>query len=106
MKNRDKFLLIVSVFLAMYFIPFDKIAIQKAVAEALLMGQEYARKHVLLCLVPAFFIAGAIASFVSQQSVIKYFGAKANKFLSYTVASVSGTILSEYNGLFIKLNDI
>jgi len=93
-KNRDKFLLIVSVFLAMYFIPFDKIAIQKAVAEALLMGQEYARKHVLLCLVPAFFIAGAIASFVSRQSVIKYFGAKANKFLSYMVASVSGTILA------------
>jgi len=58
------------------------------------MLQEYAREHVLLCLVPAFFIAGAIANFVSQQSVIKYFGAKAKKVLSYSVASVSGTILA------------
>jgi len=54
----------------------------------------YAREHVLLCLVPAFFIAGAISVFVSKASVMKYFGAKANKILSYGVASVSGTILA------------
>ncbi|MGB6607292.1 MAG: permease, partial [Atribacterota bacterium] len=59
-----------------------------------LMAQDYARQHVLLCLIPAFFIAGAIANFISQENVIKYFGAGANKFLSYTVASVSGTILA------------
>ncbi len=58
------------------------------------MAQDYARQHVLLCLIPAFFIAGAIANFISQENVIKYFGAGANKFLSYTVASVSGTILA------------
>jgi len=58
------------------------------------MLREYARQHVLLCLVPAFFIAGAIANFVNQQSIIKYFGVKANKFLSYSVASVSGAILA------------
>ena len=55
---------------------------------------EYLSAHVLTCLVPAFFIAGAIAVFVSQAAVMKYFGAKANKFLAYSVASVSGTILA------------
>lgn len=94
MKERYKFLLIISIFLGTYFIPFGNIKIQTVLIEAFLMLQEYAREHVLLCLVPAFFIAGAIANFVSQQSVIKYFGAKANKILSYSVASVSGTILA------------
>ncbi|MBN1406094.1 MAG: permease, partial [Candidatus Omnitrophica bacterium] len=65
-----------------------------AIFEALALVKWYAREHVLLCLVPAFFIAGAISVFVSQASVMKYFGAKANKFLSYGVASVSGTILA------------
>jgi uncharacterized membrane protein YraQ (UPF0718 family) len=58
------------------------------------MLQEYARQHVLTCLIPAFFIAGAITVFVSQASVLKYFGATANKILSYSVASVSGTVLA------------
>jgi hypothetical protein len=58
------------------------------------MLQEYAREHVLTCLIPAFFIAGAIAVFVSQASVLKYFGAQAKKVLAYSVASVSGTILA------------
>jgi len=55
---------------------------------------EYLSAHVLTCLVPAFFIAGAIAVFVSQGSVLKYFGPLAKKLLSYSVASVSGTILA------------
>ena len=59
-----------------------------------MMLQDYARQHVLTCLIPAFFIAGAIAVFVSQASVLKYFGAQANKFLAYSVASVSGTVLA------------
>jgi len=58
------------------------------------MLQDYARKHVLFCLVPAFFIAGAIAVFISQASVMRYFGPKAKKVLAYSVASVSGTILA------------
>jgi uncharacterized membrane protein YraQ (UPF0718 family) len=62
--------------------------------EALRLTKWYAREHVLLCLVPAFFIAGAIAVFISKESVMKYLGAKANKVLSYGVASVSGTILA------------
>jgi hypothetical protein len=58
------------------------------------MLQEYAREHVLFCLVPAFFIAGAIANFVSQGSVIRYFGGDAPKWMAYSIASVSGTILA------------
>jgi len=65
-----------------------------AVRESLYLVRWYAREHVLLCLVPAFFIAGAIAVFVSQASVMKYLGARANKVLAYGVASVSGTILA------------
>ena len=55
---------------------------------------EYLSAHVLTCLVPAFFIAGAIAVFVGQAAVMKYFGAQAKKTLAYGVASVSGTILA------------
>ena len=55
---------------------------------------EYLSAHVLTCLIPAFFIAGAIAIFISQASIIKYFGPQANRLLSYSVASVSGTILA------------
>ena len=55
---------------------------------------EYLSAHVLTCLVPAFFIAGAVAVFISQGAVLRYFGPKAKKLLSYSVASVSGTILA------------
>jgi hypothetical protein len=77
-----------------YFIPWSHPVIRRSGLEAFMMLQEYAREHVLTCLVPAFFIAGAIAVFVSQASVLKYFGAQAGKILSYSVASVSGTILA------------
>ena len=87
-------LIIVSVFLGVYFIPFDQAFVQGAVAESFLMLQEYAREHVLTCLIPAFFIAGGIAVFISQAAVIKYFGSEAKKVLAYGVASVSGTILA------------
>jgi hypothetical protein len=89
-----KFLLLVIFFLVAYYVPWDHEIIGQAGLEAFMMLQEYAREHVLTCLIPAFFIAGAIAVFVSQASVIKYFGAQANKLLSYSVASVSGTILA------------
>lgn len=94
MKERTKFFLLVLVFLAAYFIPFSNLNIKNAVIESLLLLHEYAREHVLFCLVPAFFIAGAISNFLSQDAVIRYFGVKANKVLSYAVASVSGTILA------------
>jgi len=93
-KEARIFLTLIIIFLAAYFMPFSKAGIQNALMEAFLLLQEYARQHVIFCLVPAFFIAGAISVFVSQASVMKYFGPKANKFLSYSVASISGTILA------------
>jgi len=89
-----QFLLLLGVFLAAYFLPIGSGRVQASLVEAFAMLHEYARQHVLLCLVPALFIAGAIAVFVSKASVMKYFGPTANKFLSYSVASVSGTILA------------
>jgi hypothetical protein len=94
MKERTKLMIIAGVFLAAYFTPWDHPLVRQSGLEAFMMLQEYAREHVLTCLIPAFFIAGAIAVFVSQASVLKYFGAQANKILSYSVASVSGTILA------------
>jgi len=94
MKERTKLLLIVLTFIAAYSVPWASETIRQSGLEAFLMLQEYAREHVLTCLIPAFFIAGAIAVFVSQASVLKYFGAQARKILSYSVASVSGTVLA------------
>jgi len=94
MKERTKLLLIAGAFLAAYYIPWGHPIIRQSGLEAFMMLQEYAREHVLTCLIPAFFIAGAIAVFVSQASVLKYFGARASKILSYSVASVSGSILA------------
>jgi uncharacterized membrane protein YraQ (UPF0718 family) len=94
MKERTKLLLIVLIFLACYYVPWANSAIRQSGLEAFMMLQEYAREHVLTCLIPAFFIAGAIAVFVSQASVLKYFGPTAKKILSYSVASISGTVLA------------
>ncbi|HAK46230.1 MAG TPA: hypothetical protein DCO79_09985 [Spirochaeta sp.] len=87
-------IIVAAVFLAAYFIPFDSPRIAGAVQEAFLMLGEYAREHVLLCLVPAMFIAGAITVFLNQQAVIRYLGPKAPKAVAYGVASVSGAILA------------
>lgn len=94
MKERNKLLLMIIAFLGCFYLPVELLPFRNPIFESLALVQWYAREHVLLCLVPAFFIAGAISVFVSQASVIKYFGAKANKFLAYSVASVSGTILA------------
>ncbi len=94
MKERYKLGLIVLLFLIFYFLPIENERFVKAIFESLALTKWYAQEHVLLCLIPAFFIAGAIATFVNKASVMKYFGAKANKILSYTVASLSGSILA------------
>ncbi len=94
MKERTKFILICAVFAATYFLPAGSLRLQGSLVEALYMTREYAREHVLFCLVPAFFIAGAIACFVSQTSVMKYFGAGAKKVVAYGVAAVSGSVLA------------
>jgi len=88
------FAIIAGVFLAAYLIPLSSPTVRSAIMEAFYMLQEYAREHVLLCLIPAFFIAGAIAVFVSQASVIKYLGGRARKLVAYGVGSVSGAILA------------
>lgn len=84
----------IAVFLAFYYLPVGQSRFDGAVTEALELTKWYTREHVLLCLVPALFIAGGISAFVSQAAVMRYFGAQANKVLSYGVASVSGTILA------------
>lgn len=87
-------LLILAVFLGFYYLPVGRPRFDGAVIEALELAKWYAQEHVILCLLPAFFIAGAIAVFVSQGSVMRYLGAGAPKVLAYGVASVSGTILA------------
>ncbi|MGD8629051.1 MAG: permease, partial [bacterium] len=93
-KQLTPLILMVGVFAAFYYLPFDRFALPGFLAEALGLAQWYAREHVILCLVPAFFIAGAISCFVSQASVLKYLGPRANKVLAYGVASVSGSVLA------------
>ncbi|MBS4012665.1 MAG: permease [Bacteroidetes bacterium] len=85
---------ILVVFAAAFFLPLESARFNTAIVATLDLVKWYAREHVVLCLLPAFFIAGVIAVFVSQGSVLKYFGANANKWMSYTIASVSGTILA------------
>ena len=94
-KREGKWLAaLAAVFLAAYFLPVGEPRFDSAVTEAFSLTKWYAREHVVLCLLPAFFIAGAISVFVSQASVMKYLGAKANKVLAYGVAAVSGTVLA------------
>jgi uncharacterized membrane protein YraQ (UPF0718 family) len=87
-------LVITAVFLACFYMPAGSTRFDNAILESLNLVKWYAREHVLLCLVPAFFIAGAISVFVSQNSVMKYLGAQAGKVMAYSVASVSGSILA------------
>lgn len=104
-KEVKIFLVFLTIFLVAYLIPlatpkFDANAspagakVVSAIVEALVMLQWYARNHTLACVVPALFIAGAITTFLSKESVLKHLGPKANKVESYTVASVSGTVLA------------
>jgi len=83
-----------AVFLALFYLPVGTDRFDGAVLEGLQLAKWYAREHVVFCLVPAFFIAGAIAVFVSQTSVMRYLGPRANRLLAYGVASVSGTTLA------------
>jgi uncharacterized membrane protein YraQ (UPF0718 family) len=93
-RQNQALLVLAGVFLFAYFVPFSSTRVSAAVQESFLMLAEYARQHVLLCLVPAFFIAGAITVFLNQQSVIRYLGPQAKKIVAYSVAAVSGTILA------------
>lgn len=93
-KELKILLWIIAVFLFAFYMPLESERFNTSIFAALDLTRWYAREHVILCLLPAFFIAGVISVFVSQGAVMKYFGAKAKKWLAYTVASVSGTILA------------
>ncbi len=93
-KELQILLWMVAIFLVIFFLPIESKVFNTAVDATLDLSKWYAREHVILCLLPAFLIAGVISVFVSQASVIKYFGARAKKWVAYTVASVSGTILA------------
>ncbi|MFH2049358.1 MAG: permease [bacterium] len=82
------------IFVAFFYLPIGLSRFDNAILEAFYLAKWYAQEHVLLCLIPAFFIAGAIGVFISQASVMKYLGATANKFVSYGVASISGSVLA------------
>ena len=96
LSNNKKLILFALIFASAYFIPFDNAIVTGAITEAFIMLSDYAREHVLLCLVPAFFIAGAITVFLNQQAVIKYLGPKSNKFIAYSVASSSVRLSGTY----------
>ena len=81
-------------FLGLYFLPVGTPRFDGALVEAFQLARWYSREHVLLCLVPAFFIAGAIGVFISQASVMRYLGPEAPRPVAYGVASVSGTVLA------------
>jgi len=94
-KEEYKPLLIMTgLFLAAFFLPLGLGRFDASILEALYLVKWYAREHVLLCLVPAFFIAGAISVFVSQGSVMKYLGVQAKRLVAYPVAAVSGSVLA------------
>jgi uncharacterized membrane protein YraQ (UPF0718 family) len=94
MSERWKLVLLVGAFALAFFLPIESPRVQGALLEGFWLLKDYARQHVLLCLVPAFFIAGAIGQFVSQGAVLRYLGAKAPRPLAYGVASISGSILA------------
>jgi uncharacterized protein len=95
-KNKEIkiFILLSGLFLFFYFMPMQSALFTGAVFSGLELLNEYAREHVLSCLVPAFFIAGAISVFVKKDFVLKYLGGQAKKSVSYSIASVSGAILA------------
>lgn len=97
METKKEFKLLswfISVFLFAFFLPIESESFNTAIYASLDLVKWYAREHVILCLLPAFFIAGIISVFISQAAIIKYFGANAKKWISYSVAAVSGTILA------------
>lgn len=93
-KELKTLIWMIVVFTGIFFLPIGSERFMTAIDATLDLSKWYAQEHVIMCLLPAFFIAGVIAVFISQGSVIKYFGANAKKWLSYTVASVSGAILA------------
>jgi len=93
-KEIKNLLWIVAIFAAIFFMPVGNEAFMTAIWATLDLSKWYAQEHVVMCLLPAFYIAGVISTFISQGAVLKYFGASAKKWLAYTIAAVSGTTLA------------
>jgi len=94
MRDRTILILFLSLYIGFYFMPTNSIVFQEAVLGGFNLLHEYATRHVLTCLVPAFFIAGGISVFVKKEAVLKYLGQNSKKYVSYPIASVSGTVLA------------
>lgn len=95
MKREWKiFAALAAIFIVAYALPLGNPKIQAAIQEAFRLLQWYARNHTLPCVVPALFIAGAIITFLSKNSVMRYLGPNSNPWLAYAVASVSGCVLA------------
>jgi uncharacterized protein len=94
MREITKLAIMIGLFLLAFFMPVESARFQSAIQESFSLVKWYSREHVLFCLIPAFFIAGAISIFVSQGSVMKYLGPKARRLVAYPVAAASGTILA------------
>jgi uncharacterized membrane protein YraQ (UPF0718 family) len=94
MKEWKKFSWIAGIFLMAYYLPLGNAKVINAILEAFRLLQWYAVNHTLACVVPAMFIAGAISTFLSQASVMRYLGPGSKRLLAYGVASVSGTVLA------------
>ena len=89
-----KFLILIGFFLLFFFLPFGNTTVQDSIIAGFELLGEYAREHVLLCLVPAFLVAGTIAVFVNRNAILKLLGPKAKKWIAYPVASAAGGILA------------
>ncbi len=81
-------------FLLIFFLPMGQPRFENAVLEGLRLTQWYAREHVILCLLPAFVIAGAMAVYISQGAVMKHLGPASPKPVAFSVASIAGTLLA------------
>ena len=93
-KERNIFIFLLGLFLLFYFMPMNSALFTGAILSGFKFLNEYARQHVLTCLVPAFFIAGAISVFIKKDFILRYLGSQAKKYISYSLASISGSILA------------
>ena len=93
-KEIKIFILLLGLFLLFYFMPVGSALFTGAILSGFKLLNEYARQHVLTCLMPAFFIAGAISVFVKKDFVLRHLGGEAKKYIAYPLASVSGAILA------------
>ena len=97
MKWKDEWkplAIIVVAFLGCFFLPLGNPRFNNAVMESLYLVKWYAQEHVIFCLVPAFFIAGAMSALFPKDKILKYLGEKTKAYISYPISVVSGLFLA------------